>query len=33
MQKDHAGCLGMLAEAQLTPPELAVRLQAMARLL
>ena len=33
MPEDYAGCFGLLAEAQLMPPELATRLQAMARLL
>ena len=31
MPEDYAGCFGLLAEAQLIPPELATRLQAMAR--
>ena len=31
MPEDYAGCFGHLAEAQLIPPELATRLQAMAR--
>lgn len=31
MPEDYAGCFGLLAEAQLIPPDLATRLQAMAR--
>ena len=31
MPEDYAGCFGLLAEAQFIPPELATRLQAMAR--
>lgn len=31
MPEDYAGCFGLLAEAQLIPPALATRLQAMAR--